>query len=137
VAKCYGKTFVGDTLTGNIGEMHASTYSEWGKPLLREATTGAIGEEGRWIHHDRLELDLDVGNVPLTGQGSAPEIMLDVSDNGGVTFRAKTNRALGATGNYRKRVHWDRMGRSRERVYRFRVTDPVPFVIAASRLDTN
>lgn len=135
VLKIYDKTLVGDTQTGAIASLNATTYTEWGQTLLREGTSGAITDSGRWIFHDRLELDLDVGNVPLTGQGSAPEIMLDISDDGGVTFRSKSNRSLGATGNYTKRVHWDRCGRSRERVYRFRVTDPVPFVVSASRLD--
>jgi hypothetical protein len=135
VVKAYDKALVGDTQSGNIGELHATTYSEWGQPLLREATTGAIVDEGRWIQHDRLEVDLDIGNAPLSGQGSEPKIMLDVSNNGGVTFYAKANRALGATGHYRKRVHWDRLGRSRERVYRFRCTDPVPFIVAGSKLD--
>jgi hypothetical protein len=135
VTKAYDKVLVGDTTSGNIGELHSETFTEWGQPLLREATSGAIVDSGRWIHHDRLELDLDVGNAPLSGQGSAPEIMLDVSNNGGVTFYSKTNRQLGATGKYRQRVHWDRLGRSRERVYRFRCTDPVPFTVAASKLD--
>jgi hypothetical protein len=135
VVKCYDRTFVGDTQSGDIGELSPTTYTEWGNALLREATSSAVVRGGDWLSHDRLELDLDVGNVPLVGQGAAPEIMLDISDDGGVTFRAKSNRRLGATGDYTKRVHWDRCGRSRERVYRYRVTDPVPFVVTGSRLD--
>lgn len=135
IVKCYDKTLVGDTITGNIGEIHPTTYTEWGQPLLREATSGVIQDRGRWIHHDRLEVDLDVGNVPLTGQGSNPELMLDASNDGGVEFYAKSNREIGATGEYTKRVHWDRVGRSRERVYRFRYTDPGPFIMTAARLD--
>ncbi len=135
VAKCYDKTLVGDTESGNIAQLDASSHAEWGNTLVREATSGVIRDKGRWIHHDRLELDLDVGNAPLMGQGSAPEIMLDVSDDGGVTFRARSNRSLGATGKYRTRVQWDRGARSRERVYRFRVSDPVPFVVTASTLN--
>lgn len=136
IVKAYDKTFVGDTQSGQIAQLDANSHTEWGTTLLREATSGAIVDKGRWINHDRLELDLDVGNAPLSGQGAAPEIMLDVSDDGGVTFRARSNRNLGATGKYRTRVHWDRGGRSRERVYRFRVTDPVPFVVTGSKLDT-
>jgi hypothetical protein len=133
VVKCYDKTLVGDTQSGNIGEIHSRTYSEWGDVLYREATTGAVAD-GNWIHHDRLDLDVDVGLGIETGQGSDPEIMLDVSNDGGVTFIAKPNRKLGIAGKFKKRVHWDRLGRSRERVYRFRVTDPVPFVVSGARL---
>lgn len=134
VVKCFDKTLVGDTQSGNIGEIDAKTYSEWGNVLYREATSGVIAN-GSWMYFDRLELDLDVGNVPLTGQGSAPEIMLDVSNDGGVTFRARSNRSLGETGNYRKTVYWDRGGRSKQRVVRYRVTDPIPFVVTGSRYD--
>jgi stabilization protein len=136
IVEAYDKTLVGDTESGNIGTLSATTYTEWGRHLVREGTSGAIVDHGRWIYHDRLELDLDVGGAPLTGQGSAPSIMLDVSDDGGVTFRSKPSRSLGATGQYAKRIHWDGMGRSRERVYRFRVSDPVPFIVTGATLDT-
>ena len=132
--KCYDQTFVGDTQSGNIGTMDANLFTEWEQPLVREATSGAITDGGRWIYHDRLEIDLDVGRAPLSGQGSDPEIMLDVSDDGGVTFRARSNRPLGRTGQYTQSVYWDRNGRSKERVCRFRVSDPVPFVVTGARV---
>lgn len=135
VVKAYGKTLVGDTQSGNIGEIHSTTSSEWGNPLSREATSGVVASN-EWQYFTRLEIDLDVGNGTETGQGSDPQIMLDVSDDGGINFRSLPNRSIGTTGQTRKRVHWDRQGRSRERVYRFRVTDPVPFVLNAAQLDT-
>lgn len=135
VVKAYDRTFVGDTQSGDIGELDAKTYTEWGNILLREATSAAITDNGRWMHHDRVELDLDVGSAPLLGQGSDPQMMHDVSDDGGVTFRARSNRSMGATGKYKTRVWWDRGGRSRERVNRFRVTDPLPFNISGSRAE--
>lgn len=135
VVKCYGKTLVGDTESGNIGEIHSTTYSEWGGILKREATSAITYAENKWAFFDRLELDMEVGRGLETGQGSDPQVMLDISNNGGIDFRALPNRSLGTTGQYSKTIHWDGMGRSRERVHRFRVTDPVPFVINAARLD--
>lgn len=135
VLKCYDKTLVGDTQSGNIGEIDGRTYTEWGGILSREATSGVISERGRWIHHDRLELQMDVGNAPLSGQGSAPEVMLEVSNDGGMNFHSRSNRSLGETGNYDATVEWIRNGRSKERVYRVRVTDPVPFVITGSDME--
>ncbi len=129
IVKAYEKTFVGDTETGNIGELNFRSYSEWGQPLLREGTTGAMVDGGRWVQHDSLKLTLDVGNAPPLGQGSVPEIMLDVSDDGGVTFRARSNRPMGEMGHYKTQIEWLRNGRSRERVYRFRVSDPLPFIV--------
>lgn len=135
VVKCYGKTLVGDTQSGNIGEIHSRTYSEWGGILNREATSAVTYAENKWAFFDRLELDMEVGQGLEVGQGSDPQVMLDVSNNGGIDFRALPNRSLGTTGQYTKTIHWDGMGRSKERVHRFRVTDPVPFIINAARLD--
>lgn len=135
VVKCYGKTLVGDTQSGNIGEIHATTYSEWGEVLSREATTGVTYAENNWMFCRRLEVDMEVGQGTETGQGSNPVMMIEVSDDGGVNFRALPSKSIGTTGQTRKRVHWDGMGRTRERVHRFRVTDPVPFIINAARLD--
>lgn len=132
---CYGKTLIGDTQSGNIAQISASSFTELDQPLLREATSGAITDNGRKLTHGQVEIELDVGNAPLIGQGSSPEIMMDVSDDGGVTFRARSNRSLGATGKYKKKIRWPRNGSSYERVYRWRVTDPVPFVVVAGRVD--
>jgi hypothetical protein len=136
VVNAYEKTFVGDRVTGNIGELNSNVYTEWGRTLRREATTGVLYDAGRWIYHDLLELMLDVGSAPILGQGSSPQIMLDVSDDAGVTFRARSNRDLGAVGKYSTKVHWDRCGRSKERVYRFRVSDPLPFVVLDAQAQT-
>lgn len=135
VVKCYNKTLVGDTQTGNIGEIHSTTYSEWGGILNREATSGVVNGQGKRLFHDRVELDMDVGNGLETGQGSDPVVMMDISDDGGINFRAKPNRSIGITGQTRKKVHWDGVGSSYERVYRWRCTDPVPFVINAAQLN--
>ena len=135
VVKCYGKALVGDTQTGNIGEIHATTYSEWGDILSREATTGVIRDGGRRLFHDRLELDVEVGQGLESGQGSDPVMMMDQSDDGGINFTAKPNFSLGTTGQTRKRVHRNALGSSYQRVYRFRQTDPVPFGIHAGQLD--
>lgn len=135
VVKAYNKTLVGDTQSGNIGEIDSTTYTEWGDILSREATTGVVYAENRWAFCDRLELDMEVGQGTETGQGLDPVVMLEISDNGGVDFRSLPSRRLGGTGASRTRVHWDGMGRTRERVHKIRVTDPVPFIINAARLD--
>lgn len=136
VVKCYDKTFVGDTQSGAIGRMDADTYSEWEGTLLREATTGIVPGEQKWSYFDRLELDMEVGRGIETGQGSDPDVMLDVSNDGGVNFTPKSNRKIGRAGEFKKVIHWDRLGRAKRnmRVFRFRVTDPVPFVVSAGRL---
>jgi hypothetical protein len=132
VVKCYDKVLVGDTQSGNIGQLDANTFSEWGGILSREATSGAVPGKGRWMHFDRLELAMDVGRAV----GFEPSVMLDVSNDGGVTFTPKQSRSLGTAGKFKKLVHWDRLGRAKrdQRVFRFRVTDAVPFIVNSANL---
>lgn len=130
VVKCYDKVLVGDTQSGNIGEIEANTFSEWGGILYREATSDAISGQGKWMYFDRLELGMEVGRA----EGFDPAIMLDISNDGGMTFTPKQSRSLGRAGEFKKLVHWDRLGRAKRnlRVFRFRVTDAVPFVVNSS-----
>jgi hypothetical protein len=62
--------------------------------------------------------------------------MLDVSNDGGVTFTPKQSRSLGTAGKFKNRVHWDRLGRAKrdQRVFRYRVTDAVPFIVNDAKL---
>ena len=68
---------------------------------------------------------MGVGNNPLIGQGSDPILTLEVSDDGGSTFRAMPLRHLGLTGKRQSRAVWYNLGMSRDRVYQFRLSDPV------------
>jgi hypothetical protein len=66
-----------------------------------------------------------------TGQGSAPLIMLEYSNDGGRTFPARCQREVSVRiGRYEDRVVWQSLGSSRVgRVYRAAVSDPVKVVI--------
>ena len=61
----------------------------------------------------------------MTGQGSDPQIMLQYSDDGGITWSNELWETLGKLGKYRTRVEWRRLGRSRDRVFKVKVSDPV------------
>ena len=75
---------------------------------------------------------MEPGQGLQTGQGSNPQVMLQVSRDGGKTWGAELWRTLGAIGQYRTRANWLRLGRSRDWVMKFRVTDPVKPVFVAA-----
>jgi hypothetical protein len=79
------------------------------------------------VHFDRIELDADMGNGLITGQGSDPQIALRYSDDGGKTWSADFFRSLGAMGKTRARAIYTRHGRSRNRVYQLVYSDPTAF----------
>jgi hypothetical protein len=125
--QAFGLELVGDITSNKIGYFSATDYDEWGSIQRMEWTYQAVVPESRnRVFHDRLDVICDVGVGLTTGQGSDPQIMLDYSDDGGVTWESMPNRSLGPIGQYNVQVNWDRLGSSlKPRVFRMAVSDPV------------
>jgi hypothetical protein len=63
-----------------------------------------------------------LGNVPRD-----PQVFMDWSDDGAKTWSNSQARSIGAAGEYRKRVTWNRLGSPLNwRAYRVTCSDPVP-----------
>ncbi len=135
-AFAYGKHLVQDGATGRIGELDPKFFAHWDEPQVMSWTYRNVYAEGATAFHDRLEIIGEKGVGLLTGQGSEAEIMLEVSDDGGRNFRTYPTRSLGRIGETRWRAVWDRLGSSRDRVYRASITDPIQAVITDTQLYT-
>lgn len=75
-----------------------------------------------------VQLSCDLGNAPYTGQGSAPVIVMRMSDNQGKTFGRPRERSMGATGEYLIAPRWVGLGTVKSphgRVFDFEISDPV------------
>lgn len=75
-----------------------------------------------------VELHCQTGGAPLSGQGSAPLVSLQISYDGGKTYGPEKTRSLGATGDYAKRVRWSAQGTAQPpvgAVLKFAISDPV------------
>jgi hypothetical protein len=105
-------------------------------PLIRERTSNVFWSGMRNVAHKELALDLETGVGLQTGQGEEPQIMLQYSNDGGHTWGRERWRNIGRIGEYKKTVKWLFLGSSRERVYRFRVSDPVKVNLLQARLET-
>jgi hypothetical protein len=64
-----------------------------------------------------------------------PFVMLDWSDDHGHNWGNEHFRNFGNTGEYAKRVRWHKLGVSRDRIFRIRISDPVKKVIISGHLD--
>jgi len=68
--------------------------------------------------------------------GATPRVMLEYSNDGGYTYLPNqiwsTN---GRAGDRLYRCRWNKLGMSRDRVFKFTFTDPVAWRIIAGRLD--
>lgn len=126
-ATCYGRVFLQDYITGAIGYLDATNIAEFGTPLRSEITTGQIYSDGNLITHQELEVRFRK-IATQTGTSANPVIELQMSNDGGGSWLNLPSRSLGGIGA-KPRVQWFRLGSSRERVYRFAFSDPLPFAI--------
>jgi hypothetical protein len=132
--RAWGKTIVGDALTGNLYEIDSDAFDEDGDPLVWGMDTPTVVSPtgaGRidWI---RIDFLTGRGKVLSTAQGYSPILMLSWSTDGGNTFTGNRHLSLGRSGNYATKVRTRRLGRFADKgvVFRLRVSDPVPRAIA-------
>lgn len=143
-AKAFGLQIVGDGFheDGRIGILDSSVSTDWGEydaasvytpaydadPSIMTWTYDPVYADGSRAFHDRLELIMRTGVGLETGQGSDPQLMMEVSDDG-EAFEFLENRSIGASGKRDTRLHWENIGSSDNRVYRGSVSDPVPVTL--------
>lgn len=88
--------------------------------------------------HTTLGFDPWGGYATLTGGtviGSPPQIGLQYSNNGGVTFGPVLNRSLGMPGDT-PTIHWDAMGASQDRVFQLSGDGPNKLAMVTAYLDS-
>lgn len=139
LARChtygFGKHLVGGRDSGKVYEMSPSYLDDAGEPIRRLRRAPHITSELEWMFHHQLQVNLEAGlgpTPPLTdGAGVArdPQLTLRWSDDGGHTWSNGYIGNAGQVGNYKKRVIWRRLGRSRDRIYEISTTDAIPWRI--------
>jgi PKD repeat protein len=69
--------------------------------------------------------------------GADPRVMLRISNDGGRTWITEQWRSAGRTGEFSRRVRWNRLGSGRRRVFEVSVTDPVQWKVVGAYLKAN
>lgn len=136
VVDAYDKVIVGDAYSGQIGYLDDSVTTEFGRPMYVTATGPVLHNDRRRHFMREFELDMETGVGITSGQGSDPQVMLDMSDDGGRTWTNQQRwQSLGAIGAYGTRLRWFRLGNFFQRVMRITISDPVRRVILAAHAD--
>lgn len=131
-----GKNIVGDYQNGDLSTLDLNYYKDGEDPMPAIRASGHIfNQDYTAFAHNRLQIDIEAGVGLVSGQGQAPVALLDWSDDGGHTWSNKHSALMGALGRYNTRLRWNRMGRSRDRVYRLLISDPVKRVIIGATLN--
>lgn len=120
------KHFVGDYRNGNIYQQSVNFLTDNGDPIRRVRRAPHLFDEANWTYYRDFQVDMEVGTAAA---GIDPQVMMRFSDDGGLTWSNEKWASAGKTGEYKKRVIWRRLGRSRDRVFEIVVTDPVNVAI--------
>lgn len=128
------KNIIGDHTTGQLYELDPDCYEDDGNTIVRELVVPHT-RTGKRAFYAEAEVRLESGIGLIEGQGSDPQIMLQMSDDGGRTWKSEHWRPMGKTGEYLKRAVWRRLGTSFVRTFKIRITDPIPVCLISARLE--
>ena len=148
-ARHYGNTHcllnglhvVGDYRNSNIYTYDLDTYTENGQIVNRIRQCPHISQSLNRMFYHLLEVDmqfgvgLDEGLLDNPNVGSDPQIVLEISNDGGQTWSNPIYAQMGRIGEYYKRARWQRLGSSRDRVFRLTVSEPVRCTMLSAYLD--
>ena len=118
----FDQHFVGSYQDGKVYQQGLQYYDEAGSPLRRLRSSPHISQQMDWMRYNAFQVDMQVG---YAGAGQNPQVMMQFSDDGGNTFSNEIWQSAGKTGQYTYRVRYRRLGRSRDRVFRIVVSDPI------------
>lgn len=135
-AAAYGKNVVGDYVNGNVYALDQSTYNDNGGSIARIRSAPHVSQDMVNLFHHSFQLDMEAGvGLDGTGQGIDPQVMIRWSDDGGHTWSNGRTASCGKIGKTKTRVIWRRLGRSRDRVYEIKITDPVKTVLIGADIN--
>lgn len=125
-ARFAGADLVGTTLDGSVYEVSDRVFSDNGGRIRRIRQTPHLEADRRRVIVHMLEVDFERG-IGALGRGDA--INLEVSTDGGRTWRHVPPQSVNEAGAYHQRLRWFRLGSSREWVFRLSVNGTVPWRI--------
>ena len=132
-----GKLFAGVGKDGSaLVELRDDRYLEWdNSQIFREGVSKVLFDDMVPMNLQELTMDVQVGDTDiLTGTGSDPVIMLQLSKDQGRTWGNVSERKMGKQGEYLRRVSWTDLGTSTYWAFRVVVTDPVPCTISQVKI---
>ncbi len=124
IAPAFGKIYAGLD-SGRLCQLDMDTYADVGSPIRRVAVTPPLFHDGVRSVVTVLEVECELGVGLSAGQGSAPEIMMRMSRDGGATWGNERRAPLGPMGHRKTRAIFRRLGMFREAMFEFSISDPV------------
>lgn len=140
----YGKILLGDRYTNCMYWLDSAKYEndmpDGTTSLIERVVTSPIGySTGKNIVYRTVQLQMQPGqgltNNNANGIGLNPVVAYSYSNDSGFSWSSERLQSFGAIGQYAYRCRWVKCGMGRNRVHKFRITDPVFVSIIALTTD--
>lgn len=120
----FGKNFVGDWQTGQILQLDINTYTDNGQPITRVRTFQHLFNDGDRVIYKNFIASMEVGTANPADPNVEFFVFLECSDDAGKTFGQAVAQSLGNGGEYLTQPSWNRLGMSRDRVFKLSWSAP-------------
>jgi hypothetical protein len=133
----FDKHLVGSRVDGKIYQLSNTVYTDNSATIRRLRRAPHVAAHNKNVFHHRFELDMRTGVGLLAGVPGAvdPQMFMRYSNDGGTTWTNELWASLGPYQQYERRVYWDGLGESRNRVYEVVTSDAVSIAIADAFLE--
>lgn len=131
IPRCYVNGVFGSSIDGRLVRW-ASNHEDFGGILERRFRAGLPITSGTFGLYS-VELKTNPGRTPYTvGSYTNPTVELRTSKNGGETWTAYKEKAMGTQNTFRKTIRWTSLGffGTPGVLVELRVTEPVPFRVS-------
>jgi hypothetical protein len=121
------KVIAGNYNDGALYEMSPDAYDEDGDELVCTIQPAPVSANGKRVKHNRIDVDVIPGTGLVSGASylQNPTLMVDYSEDGGLTFGTQRQLSTGAAGQTLRRCFATRLGMSRSRTYRLSMSAAV------------
>lgn len=138
----YDKNYVADINNGNLYTLDIDTYQNNGEIIQRRRVTSSVngkllGAPGKEVEIDRFQVIMEKGVGLITGQGEDPQIMIDISFDGGKSWNEQGFADTGRLGETQILVELFPQGRRvfHDAIFRLTTSDGVPYEIFSAAVD--
>ena len=136
----YNSNYVADSDNGGLYVLDIDTYTNGSSTLQRQRVTSSInsklfGVQGQRVQMSRFEVIMETGVGVISGQGDNPQIMIDVSYDGGRSWVSKGFADVGRLGQTVLKVELFSMDSFYDAIFRLTTSDPVPYSIYSAAID--
>lgn len=142
------KILLGDSAGAKIYWFNPSKYADDYGPIIGERILPHINESTDRVFYNEIELIAENGvgiedtrsasdllNGVNEAPGVTPYVMMSYSNDGARTWSNEIWRSLGKIGEYKTRTRWTQLGAAIDRIFRFKITDPVKRVFISFLVD--